>query len=179
MSFSLHFMAAGTFTTMLGSLSKLLDKGAEHAAARGWKPEALPAARLTPDMLPLSAQIQIACDTAKNGIARLAAVTPPKFADDEKTIDELKDRIQRTIAYVESVPETAFAGAEERRVLLPLPGDIVVDLDGARHLRDWCLPNFYFHLVTAYDILRESGVAIGKQDYMTHVGPAIRPREAA
>jgi len=178
MHFTLHTMSVGTFKAVLTSLSGVLDKGAQHANARGWKPTALLEARLAPDMFPLSMQVQIACDVAKNGTARLAGVEPPKFADEEKTIDELKQRIARTIAYIESVPEAAFAGAEERRILFPLPGDMVVDMDGARHLRDWGLPNFFFHVVTAYDILRSSGIDVGKPDYMAHTGDAIRKRDA-
>jgi len=178
MSSSLYDTAAGTFTGMLGSLSKLLDKGAEHAAAQGWPADRLPSARLAEDMYPLTKQIQIACDHAKNAMARLAAQEPPRIPDEEQTIDELKARIARTIAFVESFPASGFTGAEARRYVIPLFNDLVLDVDGGQLLRDWHLPHFYFHAVTAYDILRHTGIAIGKQDYMSHIGVYIRQKAA-
>lgn len=178
MSFSLHDMAAGTFTGMLGSLSKVLDKGAEHAA-QGWDAAKLPNARLAEDMYPLTKQVQIACDHAKNAMARLAGQEPPRFADEERTIGDLKDRIARCLAFVETVPEAAFADAEDRRFVIPLFNDLVLDMKGGQLLRDWHLPHFYFHVVTAYDILRHSGVTLSKQDYMGHIGASIRPKDAA
>jgi hypothetical protein len=178
MSFSLYETAAGTFTGMLSSLDKLLDKGAEHAAAEGWPAERLPNAKLAEDMYPLTKQIQIACDHAKNAMARLAGQEPPRVADEERTIPELKERIARTIAFIEGFSAGDFADAEDRRYVIPLIDDLVVDFDGGQLLRDWHLPHFYFHAVTAYDILRHAGVVIGKPDYMSHIGVYIRRNTA-
>ncbi len=117
-------------------------------------------------MIPLSGQVMIACDTAKNGAARLAGVQPPRFEDTETTIEELKARIAKTVAYLEGLPASAFDGAEDRDVVMPLQGTLVLEQKGFAHLRDWVLPNFYFHVVTAYDILRHKGVQIGKRDFL-------------
>ena len=179
MSFSLHATAVGTFTGMLGSLSKILDKAADHAATEGWAAEKLPEARLAPDMFSLTKQVQNACDHAKNAMARLAGQEPPRFADEEQTITDLKDRIARCLAFVESVPASAFEGAEDRQVVIPLFNDLVLDMKGGQLLRDWFLPHFYFHLVTAYDILRHVGVPLSKLDYMAHIGGSVRPKDAA
>jgi hypothetical protein len=179
MSFSFHATAAGTFTGMLGSLSKILDKAGEYAVAEGWNTAKLPDARLAPDMFPLTKQVQIACDHAKNAMARLAGQEPPRFADEEQTVGDLKDRIARCLAFVKSVPESAFDGAEDRRIVIPLFNDLVLDMKGAQLLRDWFLPHFYFHVVTAYDILRHTGVPLGKLDYMSHIGGSVRPKDAA
>ena len=120
--------------------------------------------------------MQIACDQVKSAAARLTGQEPPKFEDNERTLDELKARIQRTLDYVKSVPASAYKGAEKRRVGFPLINDLVLDMDSVQYLRDWAFPNFYFHVVTAYDILRNQGVQIGKQDYLAHAAYAIRPK---
>jgi len=125
-------------------------------------------------MFPLTRQVQIACDQVKYASSRLAGREAPAFEDNEKTIDELKARIRRTLDYVGGIPASAFQGAEARRISFPLMGDYVIDMDGAQYLRDWAFPNFYFHVVTAYDILRNQGVQIGKQDYLAHAGYAIK-----
>jgi hypothetical protein len=179
MSFSLHATAAGTFTGMLSSLSKILEKAAEYGVAEGWDAAKLPEARLAPDMFPLAKQVRIACDHAKNAMARLAGQEPPHFADEEQTIGDLKDRIARCLAFVESVPPAAFEGAEDRRIVIPLFNDLVLDMKGDQLLRDWFLPHFYFHVVTAYDILRHVGVPLSKLDYMNHIGGSVRPKDAA
>ncbi len=169
MSFSLYAMSAETFVAVLGDLASFLAKGAEKKL----DPET---ARLAPDMFPLTKQVQIATDHAKNTVALLAGREPPKFADDEKTFDALQARIAKTIDYVKSVPASAFAGGEERQIVLPLFADMVLDAKGWQFLRDWSLPHFYFHVVTAYDILRHHGVEIGKRDFMPHVGAYIRQK---
>jgi len=161
---------------MLGTLSTLLDKGAEHMRAKGLAPDALVDARLAPDMYPLTRQVQIACDQVKSVAARLAGQKPPKFEDNEQTLDELKARIRRTLDYVKSVPSGAYQGAEDRRIGFALINELVLDMDGVQYLRDWALPHFYFHVVTAYDILRNQGVQIGKQDYLAHASYAIRQK---
>jgi uncharacterized protein len=176
---SLHAMATETFVPMLRSLSSLLDKGAEHAKANKLDPATLVNARLAPDMFPLIQQVQIACDHAKGAAARLTGREPPRFEDNEKTLDELKARIAKTIDYVQSVPASAYEGAEERDIKFPLIENLEFEANGFQYFRDWSLPHFYFHVVTAYDILRHSGVEIGKRDYLSHVGYAIRQRAEA
>jgi uncharacterized protein len=174
MSPTIYSLAMESFVPMLHTLSGLLDKGAAHAAAKGFKPGVLVNARLAPDMLPLSAQVQIASDQAVRGASRLAGREPPSFPDVEQTIEELKTRIASAIGYLQSLSESEFAGAAERRIVLPLREGRVLDMDGQRFLRDWVLPQFYFHVTTAYDILRHNGVDIGKRDYLVHVAPFIR-----
>jgi uncharacterized protein len=179
MTFPMYTMAVETFVPMLRSLSKVLDKGAEHANAKKFDSAVLVNSRLAPDMFPLARQVQIACDHAKNATARLTGQEPPRFEDNEQTLDELKARIARTIDYVESARPAAFEGAEERQIKIALPGNLLLEMNGLQSLRDWSLPHFYFHVVTAYDILRHNGVDIGKRDYLSHVGYAIRPAQRA
>jgi hypothetical protein len=169
-------MAIDTFVPMLRSLAKIFDKAAQHARAKSFDGAVLANARLAPDMFPLIRQVQIACDTAKNGTARLMGKEAPKFEDNEQTLDELKARIVKTIEYLEKADRAAFQGAEDREIRIPLPKDLLLEMKGLEYLRDWMLPHFYFHVVTAYDILRHNGVDIGKFDYLNHAGSAIRPR---
>ena len=173
----LHAVWAETFAPMLRTLSKLLDKGAQHASAKKFDSAVLVNARLAPDMYPLSRQVQIACDHAKNGVARLAGQEPPRFEDKEQTIDELKARIAKTLDFIESFRPAAVEGAENRDIKDSVPKNLVLEMKGFPYLRDWAFPHFYFHLVTAYDILRHNGVEIGKLDFMSHVGPSIRPAQ--
>ncbi len=175
----MHEMAMGTFAPMLRTLSTLLDKGAEHAREKRLDATELPESKLAPDMFPLTKQVQIACDFAKNAAARLSGREPPRFEDNEKTLDELKARIARTLSYLEGTEAGSFAGAETREIVVQIPGDLVLEMTGAQYLRDWALPHFYFHVVTAYDILRNKGVSIGKLDYLAHAGYAIRKRSPA
>jgi hypothetical protein len=170
-------MAIDTFVPMLRSLLKIIDKAAQHASAKSFDGTVLANARLAPDMFPLIRQVQIACDTAKNGTARLMGREPPKFEDNEQSLDQLKGRIEKTIDYLEKADPAAFNGAEERDIRIPLPKELVLEMKGLQYLRDWALPHFYFHVVTAYDILRHNGVDIGKFDYLSHVGSAIRKRD--
>jgi len=170
-------MAIDTFVPMLRSLSKIFDKAIAHAKTKSFDNAVLANARLAPDMFPLIKQVQIACDTAKNGTARLLGQEPPKFADNEQTLEELKARIEKTIDYLEKADRSALKGAEERDIRIPLPKDLLLEMTGLQYLRDWALPHFYFHVVTAYDILRHNGVEIGKFDYLSHAGSAIRQRD--
>ncbi len=175
MKISMYTMAVETFAPMLRSLSSLLDKGAEHARAAKSDPEALMEARLAPDMYTLAQQVQLASDHATGAIARLLGQEPPKFENNEKTFDDLRARIARAIEYVQRARESAFEGAEVREIRIPIPAmSIEFQMNGLQFLRDWALPHFYFHVVTAYDILRHKGVEIGKRDYMPHVGGYIR-----
>jgi len=169
----MYTMAVDTFVPMLETLSGLLDKGAAQDKAANLD---LVNARLAPDMFPLGKQVQIACDHAKGAVARLMGKEPPAFEDNETTFDQLKQRIAKTIAYVKSADAAAFEGAEERDCSIPTPNNMVIGLNGLQLLRDWAFPNFYFHLVTAYDILRHHGVAIGKRDYIPQIANLIRPK---
>lgn len=177
MSLSVHSFALDTFRPMLGNLSAILQKGLEHAERTGLDPLALASSRLAADMLPLTGQVQIACDKAKNAAARLAGREPPYFEDLERTIAELRTRIARTLEYIDSIPESEYAGAEARIIELPLPQRKMIKVDGVQFIRDWMLPNFFFHVVTAYDILRHNGVDLGKRDYLGHAVAYIRQLE--
>jgi hypothetical protein len=165
MKVSVPAVSVDIFTHVLGNLSAILDKGAALAAAKKFDAGVLVAARLAPDMLPLSKQVQIACDTAKKGVARLAAVEAPAFEDNEKTIEELRARIARTIDFLESIPASALEGAEDREIKVPA-GERTLEFKGLSYLQRWVLPNVFFHVTTAYNILRHNGVEIGKRDYL-------------
>jgi uncharacterized protein len=174
---SIYAMAVETYVPMLRSLSHVLDQGAAHASAKKSNAADLVNARLAPDMYPLSQQVQLACDQANDSTARLSGQDAPQFENNEKTLADLKARIDKTLKYVESVRANAFEGAEDRKITIPIPeNNIEFEMNGLQYLRDWALPHFYFHLVTAYGILRHNGVEIGKRDYMTQVGKYIRPR---
>ncbi|HEV2169613.1 MAG TPA: DUF1993 domain-containing protein [Candidatus Binatus sp.] len=172
---SIYEMATETFVPMLRSLSGVLDKGAEHARSAKSDPGALVEARLAPDMYPLVQQVQLACDQAAGTIARLIGQEPPKFEDNEKTLEELKARIAKTIEYVQRARESDFDGSADRQIRIPIPEmSAEFEFNGSQFLRDWGLPHFYFHVVTAYDILRHKGVEIGKRDYLSGVGRYLR-----
>ncbi len=176
MSNWMYNTAKETFVPMLQSFSAILDKAAAHAEAQKIDPAVLVSARLAPDMFPLVRQVQIACDHAKRAMALLASQEPPKFEDNEQTFDDLKSRVARTIAYAQSIRESAFEGAAERAISFPLIDNLVLEMTGEQYLRDWAFPHFYFHVVTGYDILRHNGVELGKRDYMSHIGYAIRQK---
>ena len=161
MTFSLYDASAPMFVRGLNVLVGLIDK----AAASGLDEEGLMQGRLAPDMLPFVSQVRIATDLAKGAVARLAEVEPMVLADDETTLAQLRARIVRTIAYVESVGPAQFAGAETRAVQLKFPG-MELNFEGAGYLTSFALPNFYFHVTTVYALLRHAGVALGKRDYM-------------
>src|SRR5512145_2115986 len=163
----MYALSAPVFVRMLRNLDGVLDKGAAHAAARKIDPAVLVGARLFPDMFPLAAQVRIASDFAKGAAARLTGNEPPKFDDDEATFDELKARIAKTIAYVEQFDAARFDGADERKVTIKLRGEERT-FEGRTYLANIVLPNFFFHVTTAYDILRHNGVELGKRDF---VGP--------
>lgn len=165
MNISMYEASAPRFTNMLRNLSAILARAEAHAAARKIAPEVLLSARLFPDMFPLSKQVQIACDHAKGAVARLAGVEVPGFADNEQSFAELQERIARTIAFVESVDAAQVNGAEARDIALSIGGQ-QLQFQGMQYLLGFALPNFYFHLVTAYNILRHNGVDIGKRDFI-------------
>jgi hypothetical protein len=176
MSLSAHSIINETMVPMLQSLSAILDKASQYAEQKKIDPAVLASARLAPDMFPLTRQVQIACDTLKNAAALLAGQQPQAFEDNEKTLDELKARIAKCVAYVQSIKASAYDGAETRTITMPLIDKLVFEADGAHYLQDWALPHFFFHVVTAYDILRHTGLEIGKRDYAAHVGRFIHER---
>jgi hypothetical protein len=153
------------FVRGLGNLAEILRKAAAHAQAKKIDPAVFVNARLYPDMLPLSRQVQIATDHAKNASSRLTAAERPAFEDNETTFEQLQERIAKTIAYVETLKPDQFEGSEARDVLLPVRGKDVT-FKGEQYLNLFALPNFYFHTVAAYAILRENGVDIGKLDFL-------------
>lgn len=165
MAISMYQASVPVFVRMLSNLSAILDKGQIYAEAKKIAPNVLPASRLIADMFPLSKQVQIACDHAKGSVARLAGVEIPKYEDNEQTIDELRARIARTIAFVESFTPEQIDGTEERDIAFTLGGHDL-KFKGLDYLVGFALPNFYFHMVTAYGILRQNGVEVGKRDFL-------------
>ncbi|MEJ0036216.1 MAG: DUF1993 domain-containing protein [Gammaproteobacteria bacterium] len=145
-----------------------LDKAAAYAEAKKFDVSVLINARLAPDMLPFVKQIQIASDNAKFGVARLANLEAPKFEDNEKTFDELRARVKKTIDFIKSVPASAFEGAEDRDIKIVMPNR-TIEMKGLTYLRGWVLPNVFFHVTTAYLILRHNGVDVGKRDFLGDV----------
>ncbi|HXR92687.1 MAG TPA: DUF1993 domain-containing protein [Steroidobacteraceae bacterium] len=166
MKISVHAVTVDTFAAALSNLSVLLEKGAAHAAAKKFDPSVLVNARIAPDMFPLSKQVQIACDLAKNSVARLAALEPPRFEDNEKTIEELRARVARTVDYIKGIPASAFEGSEDRDIKVPAGPDRTFEFKGLPFVQKWAIPNVYFHVTTAYNILRHNGVEIGKRDFL-------------
>ena len=165
MPISMYQASAPRFANALKNLSAILDKTQAHVEAKKIDPAVLLASRLYPDMLPLVRQVQIASDNAKGAVARLAGVDVPKYDDTEETIAELKARIAKTIDFVSSIKPAQIDGSEDKDIHLKL-GPREVDWKGMQYLLGFALPNFYFHVVTAYDILRHNGVEIGKRDYI-------------
>jgi hypothetical protein len=165
MSLSMYQASVPAFIRSLNMLSKLLGKAEAHAAANGLKPEDLLEARLAPDMYALTRQIQAACDAAKFGVARPAGVTPPSHPDTETSFAELQARIKAVLDFINGVGEAAFEGAETRAVTLKT-GSGELNFSGQDYLLGFALPNFYFHAVTAYDILRHKGLPLVKRDFL-------------
>lgn len=166
MKITVQALSVDVFANSLGNLSAILEKGLAHATARKFDPGVLVGSRLAPDMLPLSRQVQIASDLAKNSVARLAGLEPPRFEDTEKTIEELRARIARTIDYLKGVPASAFEGAEDRDLKVPAGPEKFLDFKGLDFLQRWAIPNVFFHITTAYAILRHNGVELGKRDFI-------------
>jgi uncharacterized protein len=165
MSVALYDVSIPIFTLSLNNLATILDKAASHADEKKVDPKALPATRLIVDMLPLSAQVQIACDTAKGAAARLAGVEIPKHADTEATISELKARIAKTLEFIRTIKPEQMQGAETREVILQFPGS-TLKFNGLNYLTNFALPNFFFHVTMAYALLRKNGVELGKRDFL-------------
>jgi hypothetical protein len=154
------------FLQILGSLSGLLTKAEAHCKAKNIAPEVLLGARLYPDMLPLTKQIQLACDFAAKGCARLTHGEVLSVPDTETTFDELKQRIARTIDYVKAFTPAQFEGADAKNVTFPAGPNNSITLKGQEFVNRFAFPNFYFHAVTTHGILRHNGVEIGKRDFL-------------
>lgn len=165
MAFTTYDASVPAFRQILKSLSRLLDKAEAHAAEKGVDVSTLLSAKLAPDMFDFTRQLQIATDHAKGAAGRLAGVDIPKFEDNEKTVADLKARIQKTLDFIASVQPEQFAGAEDKEINLVFPW-ATYDFTGRSYLMHYALPNFYFHATTAYDILRREGLAIGKMDFL-------------
>ena len=168
MTISMYQAAVQPFVQHLGALSALLAKAEAHAVAKKFDPAVLLSLRLAPDMLPLSRQVQIACDFAKSATARLAGAEVPNGKDDEKTLAELRGRIGKTLDYVRSFKADQIDGSEERDVTITVAGKSVA-FKGQPYLIQFVLPNFYFHCTVTYAILRHNGVELGKRDFMGSV----------
>src|SRR5215475_2341134 len=166
MSYSLSQAALPVFEIALTGLSGVLDKAAAFATAKKLDPAVLPGYRLSPDMFALARQVQVACDQAKNGASRLVGVEPPKFEDNEKTIDELKARIAKTLAHVKSLDKAKIDAAADREITFPLGPVNKGAMKGDDYLTHFVLPNFYFHCTAAYSVLRHAGVEVGKRDFL-------------
>lgn len=154
------------FEIGLNALSALLDRLEAYAEAKKFDPAVLLDARLFPNMFAFIRQAQIVCDQAKNGGARLAGIEPPKYEDKEKTVGELKARIARTLDFVKTLNARSIDAAADRDITFPLGPDHKGHMKGADYLNHFVLPNFYFHLATAYGILRHNGVEIGKREFL-------------
>ena len=165
MPLTMYEASVGPFRTQLNALELILVKAATHAAHKGYDPAHLLQARLFPDMFPLLRQVQIACDMAKSGTARLAGMEPPRHEDNETSFDELRARIGKTLAFVDGVDRGLIEGSEERPITVPMR-DRTLELGGRDYLFGYVLPNLYFHAATAYNILRHNGVELGKKDFL-------------
>ena len=165
MPYTMSQASLPAFEIGLNALTAVLDKAAAHAAAKKVDMAVLLGWRLAPDMFALTRQIQITCDQAKNGSARLANVEPPKFEDTETTLDQLKERIAKTIAFLKTLDKAAIDASSEREITFPL-GPNKGQMKGADYLNHFVLPNFYFHLATAYGLVRSCGVDVGKRDFI-------------
>lgn len=165
MSLTMYQASIPNFIRMLGNLSSILTKAVGQIEAKKIDPAIFINARLAPDMYPLSRQIQIATDMAKGCAARLAGIDVPSYEDNETTFAELQSRIAKTIAFLQSINADQIDGSEERKVTLKLRGNEISFL-GQPYLLNFVMPNFYFHITTAYAILRHNGIDIGKMDYV-------------
>ena len=165
MTISMYDITIPVWKRFLNNLSGLLSKGAAYADAKKIDHGVLLNARLFPDMFPLTRQVQVACDHAKGGGARLAGIEVPKFADEEASIAELKTRIARTISFLDTITAQQLEGSESRNIVLVVH-DVKHEMKGQQYLLERVQPNFYFHVTTAYNILRHNGVEIGKRDFI-------------
>ena len=165
MPLSMHAVAVPAFLNTLGALAKILDKTAAHCEAKKIDPAALLTMRLYPDMFAFTRQVQLTCDFAKNTVGRLTG-EPPKFPDEEKSFEELKARVAKTVDYVKGFTPDQLDATADKEVTFPIGPQKTMTLKGMQFLLGFGLPNFYFHATTAYDILRHCGVELGKRDFL-------------
>lgn len=165
MPFTMSQASLPVFEIGLNALMGVLDKTATHAAGKKIDLAVVLGWRLAPDMFALGRQIQVVCDQAKNGTARLAGIDPPKFEDNEITLDQFKERITRTVAFLKTLDRKAIDASADRDITFPL-GQNKGQMKGADYLNHFMLPNFYFHLTAAYAIIRSLGVDVGKRDFL-------------
>ena len=166
MSLSMHSSTVPVFVRMLGNLLAWLDKAEAHAQTKKFDTANYLGLRLAPDMLPFTRQIQIATDTAKGCVARLAGLEVPKWDDGEASFDDLRARIRKAIDYVQSIPAAQIDGSEAREIVLPMRTGDPLRFTGEAYLKHWVLPNFFFHMTISYALLRHAGVDLGKADYL-------------
>ena len=166
MSISMYTASVPVFSKTLGNMLRWLDKAEAHAKARDFDPAVYLTLRLYPDMLPLPAQIRIASDAAKGCAARLAGKEPPVFEDNETTLEQLSERIRKTLSYLETVSPKDIDGSEERDIVIPRGNREPRRFKGEYYLKHWALPNFFFHATTLYALLRHNGVELGKADFL-------------
>ena len=171
MALSLYDVSVPVFTRGLGQLGHILEKGLAHAQATGIDPSQLVNARLAPDMFTLAGQVQSASDAAKFGVARIAGLTAPSFPDDETTYAQLQARVAKTLDYLGTVDRASFDGAEAREVTMKVRGN-ELKFSTQSYLLHFALPNFFFHVTTAYDLLRHNGAPLGKLDFLGRVSEA-------
>ncbi|MBU3575440.1 DUF1993 family protein [Polynucleobacter sp. UK-Mo-2m-Kol15] len=165
MAISMYQASAPQLKKMLVNLTTILTMAEEYAAAKGVDGKVLVEARLFPDMFPLARQVQIACDQVKFGLARLAGVEAPKFEDTESTLPQLKERIAKTIAFMDSIKPEQIDGTEAKVIQFSIKGRNF-EFVGEQYVLTWIIPNFYFHITTTYNILRHNGIELGKADYL-------------
>ena len=165
MTISMYQASVPRFVNILGNLSKILDKTQTHIDAKKIVDATLTGDRLFPDMLPMATQVQIACDTAKGVVARLAGLDIPAFDDNETTLAELKARIAKTITFIQSISAQQIDGTEDKAIVTKR-GDKETHYKGMQFLLGHAIPNFYFHVTTTYNILRHNGVEVGKRDFL-------------
>jgi hypothetical protein len=166
MTISMHSASAPVFVRMFSNLLQWLDKAEAHADARKFDSANYLGLRLAPDMLPFTRQVQIASDAAKGAMARLSGQEAPKWEDNEATMADVRARIQKTIDYVKSFSAGQIDGSEGREISIPRRTGDPLRFDGETYLKHYALPNFFFHVTTAYALLRHAGVAVGKNDYL-------------
>ncbi len=165
MTISMYQASVPRFVNILGNLSNILDKAQAHVDAKKLAGASLTAYRLFPDMLPMTTQVQIACDAAKGVVARLAGVDIPAFEDNETTLADLKARIAKTISFIKTITPAQIDGTEDKDIVIKR-GDKETHYKGLQFLLGHATPNFYFHVTTTYNILRHNGVEIGKRDFL-------------
>lgn len=166
MAISMYSASVPIFVRMLSNMLVWLDKAEAHAVAKKFDPNNYLGMRLTPDMLPFSAQIQIATDATKGCLSRLAGLEAPKWPDTEATLDELRARIKKAIDYAQSIPAAKLEGSETREINVPLGPGRMVPFQGEIFLKHFSLPNFFFHCTMTYALLRQGGVELGKMDFL-------------